>query len=127
MVVTKSLWTVLSSILWGAGALFAVSLALIVSGATVLVMMCLLMLADLSENWGGDAFGQVLLLRGETAQTMNREFLSDPNANLRRMPDTFLHSSNLSDGRFSVWHIPMHSTDDRANEQIARSTRSPRS
>lgn len=52
MAVTKSLWTVLSSILWGAGALFAVSLALIVSGATVLVMMCLLMLADLNENWG---------------------------------------------------------------------------
>ena len=52
MAVTKSLWTALSSILWGAGALFAVSLALIVSGATVLVMMCLLMLADLNENWG---------------------------------------------------------------------------
>jgi hypothetical protein len=44
MVVTKSLWMVISSLLWGAGALFAVSLALIVSGATTLVMMCLLML-----------------------------------------------------------------------------------
>jgi hypothetical protein len=123
MAVTNNLWTVLSSILWGAGALFAVSLALIVSGVTVLVMMCLLMLADLSNNWDGNAFGQVLLLHGETA--MNREFSSDRNANLRRMPDTFLHRSNLSDGRFSDWHIPMHSTDDRANEQIARSRRSP--
>ena len=94
MVVTKSLWMVISSLLWGAGALFAVSLALIVSGATTLVMMCLLMLADLSTNWDGDAFDQVLPLRGETAQTMNREFSSDPK--LRRMPDMFLHSSNLS-------------------------------
>ena len=74
MEVTKSLWTLVSSILWGAGALFAVSLALTVSGATVLVMMCLLMLADLSENWGGDASRQVLPLSGETAQIMNREF-----------------------------------------------------
>jgi hypothetical protein len=87
------LWTVLSSLLWGAGALFAVSLALIVSGATTLVMMCLLMLADLSTNWDGDAFDQVLLPRGETAQTMNREFLSYPK--LRRT-DMSIHSSNLS-------------------------------
>jgi hypothetical protein len=41
---------IVSSILWRAGALFAVSLALIVSGAVVLLMMCLLRLADLSEN-----------------------------------------------------------------------------
>ena len=123
MAVTNNLWTVLSSILWGAGALFAVSLALIVSGATTLVMMCLLMLADLSTNWDGDAFDQVLLLRGETAQTINREFSSD--SKLRRMPSMFLHSSNVSEGRYSDWHIPMHSTDDRANEQIARSRRSP--
>ena len=50
--------------------------------------------ADLSTNWDGDAFDQVLLLRGETGQTMNREFSSDPK--LRQMPDMFLHSSNLS-------------------------------
>ena len=124
MAVTKSLWTVLSSLLWGAGSLFAVSLALIVSGATTLVMMCLLMLADLSTNWDGDTFDQVLLLRGETAQTMNREFSSDPK--MRWMPDVFLRSSNLSEGRFSDWYTPMHSTDDRANEQIASRTRSPR-
>ena len=99
MAVTKSLWTVISSLLWGAGAVFAVSLALIVSGATTLVMMCLLMLADLSTNWDGDAFDQVLLLRGETAQTINREFSSD--SKLRRMPDMFLHSSNVSEGRYS--------------------------
>jgi hypothetical protein len=124
MAVTKSLWTVISSLLWGAGAVFAVSLALIVSGATTLVMMCLLMLADLSTNWDGDAFDQVLLLRGETAQTMNREFSSD--SKLRRMPDMFLHSSNVSEGRYSGWRIPMHSTDDRANEQIASRMRSLR-
>ena len=75
MAVAKSLWTaMLSSILWHAGALFAVSLALLVSGATVLVMMCLLMLADLTENWGGDAFGQVLPHRAGIGQTMKREF-----------------------------------------------------
>jgi hypothetical protein len=91
------LWTVLLSLLWCAGGLFAVSLALIVSGATTLVMVCLLMLANLSTNWDGDAFDRTLLLRGETAQTMNREFFSDPK--LRRMPDMFLHSSNLSEVR----------------------------
>jgi hypothetical protein len=44
--------SMLASILWRAGALFATSLAFLVSGATVLVMMCLLMLGDLNENWG---------------------------------------------------------------------------
>jgi hypothetical protein len=119
MAVAKSLWTaMLSSILWHAGALFAVSLALLVSGATVLVMMCLLMLADLTENWGGDAFGQVLLHRAGIGQTMKREFWPNSNANLRRMPDTFLHGPKLSD---------VHSADDRANDQIVMGTRSPRS
>jgi hypothetical protein len=33
-----------------------------------------LMLADLSANWDGDAFDQVLLIRGETARTMSRNF-----------------------------------------------------
>jgi hypothetical protein len=50
---TESLWAaMLASILWRAGSLFAISLAFLVSGAMVLVMMCLLMLADLNENWG---------------------------------------------------------------------------
>jgi hypothetical protein len=120
-------WTVtVSSVLWGAGAMFAVSLALIVSGAVVLVMMCLLRLVDLSEKWDGDAFGQLFVLSGEMAQTMNREFRPDPDVDLRRAPDAFFHDSNLIDGRFSDWHKPRHSVDDRVNDQIARSTRSPR-
>jgi hypothetical protein len=119
MAVAKSLWTaMLSSILWHAGALFAVSLALLVSGATVSVMMCLLMLADLSKNWGGDVFGQVLLHRAGIGQTIKREFWPDSNANLRRMPHAFLHGSKLSDVR---------SADDTANDQIVRGARSPRS
>jgi hypothetical protein len=120
-------WTAtVPSVLWRAGALFAVSLALIVSGAVVLVMMCLLRLVDLSEKWDGDAFGQLFPLRGGMAQTMNREFRPDPDVDLRRVPDAFFHDTNLSDGRFSDWHIPRHSVDDRVNDQIARSTRSPR-
>jgi hypothetical protein len=119
-------WTTpVSSILWRAGALFAVSLALIVSGAVVLVMMCLLMLVDQSEKWDGDAFGQLFLLRGGMVQTMNRQFQPDPDADLRQVPDGFFHDSNLNDGRFSDWHIPRHLVDHRVNDQIARSTRSP--
>jgi hypothetical protein len=49
--------SMLSSILWRTGALFAVSLALLVFGVTVLVMICLLMLADLTDNFRGDALG----------------------------------------------------------------------
>jgi hypothetical protein len=42
-------WTsTVSNVLWSLGILFAVSLSFIVSGATVLVMMCLLRLVDLS-------------------------------------------------------------------------------
>jgi hypothetical protein len=108
----------LSSILWRAGALFAVMLALLVSGATVLIMMCLLMLADLTENWPGDAFGQILVHRGGMGQTIKSEFWPDSNANLRRIPHTFLHGSKLSD---------VHSADDPANDQIVRGARSPRS
>jgi hypothetical protein len=117
---------IVSGVLWRTGALFAVSLALIVSGTVVLVMMCLLILVDLSEKWDGDAFGQLFLLRGGMAQTMNRELRPDPDADLRRVPDAFFHDSNLRDGRFSDWHIPRHSFGDRANDQIARSNRSPR-
>jgi len=54
----RNLWTpMLSNILWRNGALFAVSLALLVSGVTVLVMICLLMLADLTDNFRRDALG----------------------------------------------------------------------
>jgi hypothetical protein len=42
-------WTsTVSNVLWSVGVLFAVSLSFIVSGAAVLVMMCLLRLVDLS-------------------------------------------------------------------------------
>jgi hypothetical protein len=42
-------WTsTVSNVMWSLGILFAVSLSFIVSGATVLVMMCLLRLVDLS-------------------------------------------------------------------------------
>jgi hypothetical protein len=42
-------WTAtVSRILWSIGVLFAVSLSFLVSGAAVLVMMCLLRLVDLS-------------------------------------------------------------------------------
>jgi hypothetical protein len=42
-------WTsTVSNVLWSLGILFAVSLSFIVSGAAVLVMMCLLRLVDLS-------------------------------------------------------------------------------
>jgi hypothetical protein len=42
-------WTsTVSKVLWSVGVLFAVSLSFIVSGAAVLVMMCLLRLVDLS-------------------------------------------------------------------------------
>jgi hypothetical protein len=89
------IWTAgVSSVLWRAGALFAVSFALIVSGTVVVLMMCLLRLADLSEKWDGDALGQLLLLRGQMAQTMNREFRQDPDADLLRSLDAFLHGLN---------------------------------
>jgi hypothetical protein len=98
-------WTViLSSVLWRTGALFAVSLALIVSGAAVLVMMCLLRLVDLSEKWDGDALGQLFLLRGGRAQTMNRELRPDPDADLRRVPEAFFHDP----ARWPL-HIPRRS------------------
>jgi hypothetical protein len=97
---------VVSNVLWRVGALFAVSLALIVSGAVALLMMCLLRLADLSEKWDGDAVGQLLLLRERMAQTMNREFRPDPDADLRRLPDGFLHGSNFSDTPFSYRKTP---------------------
>jgi hypothetical protein len=116
--------SMLSGIFWRAGALFAVSLALIASGAMVLVMIYLLMLADLSENRGEEAFGQVLLLRGGIAQTMNKEFGLNPNPDLRRMPNTLPHGSNSSD---RSWQMPVHSADDRTNDYVARGTRSPRS
>ena len=78
-------WTTIpSAILWRIGGLFAVSLALIVSGAVVVVMICLLRLIDLSDKLDGNAFGQVLLFRGGIAQTMNGKSRPDPDVNLRR-------------------------------------------
>jgi hypothetical protein len=53
MAETESLCAaMLASILWRASSLLAISLAFLVSGAVVLVMMYLLMLADLNEDSG---------------------------------------------------------------------------
>jgi hypothetical protein len=82
------------SVLWSAGALFAISLALIVSGAVVVFVMCLFRLADLSQRWDGDAVGQLLLLRERTALTRNRELRSDLDADVVRLSDTFVHRLN---------------------------------
>jgi len=88
MAVVRNLRTpILLRILWHSDALFAVFLALLVSGATIIVMMCLLMLADFTENWRGDAFGQIVLQRAGIGQTNKSEFMSDWNINLRRSPD----------------------------------------
>jgi hypothetical protein len=93
----RNLWTpMLSNILWRTGALFAVSLALLVSGVTVLVLTCLLMLADLTDNWRGDALGQILLSRAEVGQT--------------------IHGPKLSDVRFGNRHQSIRSPDRRAND-----------
>ena len=92
MAVVRSLWITL----WGAGALFAVSLAVLVSGATVLVMICLLMLADLTDNFRGDALGQALIRRAGIGQT--------------------IHGPKLSGVRFSSRHQSIRSPDDRAND-----------
>jgi hypothetical protein len=85
MAIVRNLRTpILLRILWRSDAVF---LALFVSGATIIVMMCLLMLADLTENWRGDAFGKIVLQRAEIGQTNRSEFMSDWNVNLRRFPD----------------------------------------
>jgi hypothetical protein len=105
----------LSSILWRTGAVFAVSLALLVSGVTVLVLTCLLMLVDLADNLRGDAFGEALLYRAGIGQTNDSEFGPDSIAVRRRMPPTLLRSK-LSDVRFARRDKSMHSADDRAND-----------
>jgi hypothetical protein len=88
MAVVRNLWTpILSRSFWRADALFAVFLTLLVSGATIIVMMCLLVLADLTENWRADTFGQIILQRTDIGQTNKSEFVSDRNVNLRRFPD----------------------------------------
>ena len=102
---SSRLAALVSSVFWGAGALFALSIALMVSGAVILCMMCLLRLADLSEKWDGDALGQLFVLRGRIAQSMNREFRADPNADLARLSGLFLDGSNLDNGGFSDWSI----------------------
>ena len=90
MLVAKS-FGVLSSTLWGAGALFAVLLALIVSGTTIIVLICLLMLADLTENWPKDAFAQLLIHRQGIG--MNNEFWSQSHASLPPMPHSLRNGS----------------------------------
>jgi hypothetical protein len=88
MTVVKNLRTpTLLRTLWRSDSLFAVFLALLVSGATIIVMMCLLMLADLTEIGTGAAFGQIVLQRAEIGQTNKSEFTYDWNINLRRFPD----------------------------------------
>jgi hypothetical protein len=67
-----------SNVLWSACALFALSLALALSGMVVLVMMCLFMLADPSEKWDGDTVGQLLLLRERDAQRYSTKTLNTP-------------------------------------------------
>ena len=85
MAVVRNLRTpIVLRIFWRSDALFAVFLALLVSGATITVMMCLLMMVDLTENWRGGAFGQIILQRAEIGQTNKSEFMFDWNVNLRR-------------------------------------------
>ena len=72
--ITSKEASLLPKIFWGAGVLFATSIAFIVSGAVVLVIMCLFRLADLSHEWDGDVIGQALLLYGgRMADTRSRE------------------------------------------------------
>ena len=104
-----TLKAVLSSMFWRAGAMFAVSLALIVYGAVVLVMICLFRLSDLSEQWDGGALGQPLDLRGQMGQTMSRNLLLSPNVNSLRSSHACLYGSPLSSGRLSAWSIPQSS------------------
>ena len=88
MAVVRNLRTpIVLRIFWRSDALFAVFLALLVSGATIIAMMCLLMRADLTENWREVAFGQIVLQRAEIGQTNKSEFMSDWNVNLRQFPD----------------------------------------
>ena len=97
MAVVRNLRTpIVLRIFWRSDALFAVFLALLVSGTTILVMICLLMLADLTDNFRGDALGQALLHRSGIGQT--------------------IHGRQLSDVRFSNRHQSIRSPDDRAND-----------
>jgi hypothetical protein len=59
------------NILWSVGALFALSLALIVSATVLLCMICLFRLADLNERSDEDPVGQVLLLQEHAPLSMN--------------------------------------------------------
>ena len=63
---------------------------------TVLVMICLLMLADLTDNFRGDALGHALIHRAGIGQT--------------------IHGPKLSGVRFSSRHQSIRSPDDRAND-----------
>jgi len=98
--------SIVPEIVWSAGALFASLLALIVSGAVVLLMMCLFRLADLSQKWDGDVIGQSLLLRERTAKTTHRDFWSDPDEDMSRSSDTFVLSLNEQFLTAAVEHRP---------------------
>ena len=108
---TPRVVSLVPEILWSAGALFASSLALMVSGAVVLLMMCLFRLADLSQKWDGDVISQSLLLRERTAGTSHRELWSDPDEDMPRLSDTFVLSLNeqflaAAVGTFARAHRP---------------------
>ena len=85
--------SLLLEIFWSAGALFATSIAFIVSGAVVLLIMCLFRLADLSQEWDGDVIGQSLLLRERMADTRYREPWSKQDNDMPRLSDAFVLST----------------------------------
>jgi hypothetical protein len=91
--ITSKEASLLPKIFWGAGVLFATSIAFIVSGAVVLLIMCLFRLADLSHEWDGDVIGQSLLLRERMADTRSREPWSKHDNDMPLLSDTFVLSS----------------------------------
>lgn len=96
--ITSKEASLLPKIFWGAGVLFATSIAFIVSGAVVLVIMCLFRLADLSHEWDGDVIGQALLLRERMADTRSREPRSK-HGDMPPLSDTFVLSSMNSSSK----------------------------
>jgi hypothetical protein len=79
--------------------LFATSIAFIVSGAVVLLIMCLFRLADLSHEWDGDVIGQSLLLRERMADTRFSEPWSKHDNDMPPLSDTFVLSSMNSSSK----------------------------
>jgi hypothetical protein len=96
---TKPSRALLSEIFWSAGVLFAISLAFIVSGAVILLTMCLFRLADLSHEWKGDIIGQFLLQRERMADTRHRELWSDRDNVMLPPTNTFVLSSVSSSSK----------------------------